>query len=91
LACLEILKTFSKNNNINWIWLRLFSVFGEKENNTWLFPSLIEKIKNESTTLKDLQKENIELILDPNTTKLPEAKDLCKIVAKLQSKSTLVV
>jgi UDP-glucose 4-epimerase len=48
LACLEILKTFSKNNNINWIWLRLFSLFGEKENNTWLFPSLIEKIRNES-------------------------------------------
>jgi nucleoside-diphosphate-sugar epimerase len=48
LACLEILKTFSKNNNINWIWLRLFSLFGEKENNTWLIPSLIEKIKNES-------------------------------------------
>jgi len=48
LACLEILKTFSKKNNINWIWLRLFSLFGEKENYTWLFPSLIEKIKNES-------------------------------------------
>lgn len=48
LACLEILKTFSKNNNINWIWLRLFSLFGEKENENWLFPSLIDKIKTES-------------------------------------------
>lgn len=48
LACLEILKTFSKNNNINWIWLRLFSLFGEKENENWLLPSLIEKIKTES-------------------------------------------
>ena len=48
LACLEILKTFSKNNNINWLWLRLFSLFGEKENKTWLFPSLIKKIKTES-------------------------------------------
>jgi nucleoside-diphosphate-sugar epimerase len=48
LACLEILKTFSKNNNINWIWLRLFSVFGEKESDTWLFPSLINKMKNQS-------------------------------------------
>jgi UDP-glucose 4-epimerase len=48
LACLEILKTFSKNNNINWIWLRLFSLFGEKENENWLFPSLIEKIKTQS-------------------------------------------
>jgi UDP-glucose 4-epimerase len=48
LACLEILKTFSKNHNINWIWLRLFSLFGEKENENWLLPSLIEKIKTES-------------------------------------------
>jgi nucleoside-diphosphate-sugar epimerase len=48
LACLEILKTFAVNNNINWIWLRLFSLFGEKENETWLFPSLIKKIKTES-------------------------------------------
>jgi nucleoside-diphosphate-sugar epimerase len=48
LACLEILKTFSKNNSINWIWLRLFSLFGEKEGRTWLFPSLIEKIKTET-------------------------------------------
>ena len=48
LACLEILKTFALNNNINWIWLRLFSFFGEKENETWLFPSLIKKIKTES-------------------------------------------
>lgn len=41
LACLEILKSFSYINDINWIWLRLFSVFGEKENNNWLIPSLI--------------------------------------------------
>lgn len=47
LACLELLKTYSNNNNITWIWLRLFSLFGEKENETWLIPSLIEKIKNE--------------------------------------------
>ena len=48
LACLEIVKTFSNINNINWIWLRLFSLFGEKENENWLFPSLIEKIKTQS-------------------------------------------
>jgi UDP-glucose 4-epimerase len=48
LACLELFQTFSKNNNIIWIWLRLFSLFGEKENDTWLIPSLINKIKNEN-------------------------------------------
>ena len=48
LACLEIVKTFSKNHNINWIWLRLFSLFGEKEKEIWLFPSLIEKMKSDN-------------------------------------------
>lgn len=46
LACLEILKSFSSLNNINWIWLRLFSVFGEKENTNWLIPSLINSMLN---------------------------------------------
>jgi UDP-glucose 4-epimerase len=41
LACLEIVKTFCDSNDINWIWLRLFSLFGEKENQNWLIPSLI--------------------------------------------------
>jgi len=41
LACLEIVKTFCGTNEINWIWLRLFSLFGERENQNWLIPSLI--------------------------------------------------
>ena len=41
LACLEIVKAFCETNDINWIWLRLFSLFGEKENQNWLIPSLI--------------------------------------------------
>jgi UDP-glucose 4-epimerase len=50
LACLEILKSFSSINNINWIWLRLFSVFGEKENTNWLIPSLIKSMLSKSET-----------------------------------------
>jgi nucleoside-diphosphate-sugar epimerase len=46
LACLEILKTFSALNNVNWIWLRVFSVFGTKENSNWLIPSLIDSMLN---------------------------------------------
>jgi len=45
LACLEILKTYAKQNNINWLWLRVFSVFGEKESNSWLIPSLVKSIR----------------------------------------------
>lgn len=44
LACLEIVKTFCNSNQINWIWLRLFSLFGEKENQNWLIPSLINSM-----------------------------------------------
>lgn len=46
LACLEIVKTFCGTNDINWIWLRLFSLFGEKENQNWLIPSLIESMSS---------------------------------------------
>jgi UDP-glucose 4-epimerase len=44
LASLEILKSFCNSNNICWIWLRIFSVFGEKENSNWLIPSLIKSM-----------------------------------------------
>ncbi|PTS96255.1 NAD(P)-dependent oxidoreductase [Pedobacter sp. HMWF019] len=47
LACLEILKAFCDPRQINWIWLRLFSVFGEKESENWLIPSVINKMQNE--------------------------------------------
>ena len=48
LACLELLRTFSDSHKMTWIWLRLFSLFGEKENNNWLIPSIVEKIKKEN-------------------------------------------
>lgn len=44
LALLEILKTFSSLNSIDWIWLRVFSIFGERENENWLIPSFIKKM-----------------------------------------------
>ncbi|HEY0057394.1 MAG TPA: NAD-dependent epimerase/dehydratase family protein [Pedobacter sp.] len=47
LACLGITKTFCESNHINWIWLRVFSVFGEKENENWLIPSVIKKMLTE--------------------------------------------
>lgn len=44
LACLEIMKAFCESNQVNLIWLRLFSVFGEKENQNWLIPQVINKM-----------------------------------------------
>lgn len=42
-----ILEAYAKKNNINWIWLRVFSVFGQKESTKWLIPSLIQRMKNQ--------------------------------------------
>lgn len=45
LAALQIIRSFCEQNHINWIWLRLFSIFGENESEQWLIPSTIKKIK----------------------------------------------
>ena len=45
LSCLQILKTYSELNHVNWLWLRVFSVFGERESDAWLIPSVIKKMK----------------------------------------------
>lgn len=47
LSCLQILETFSRRYNFKWIWLRVFSVFGEREGVNWLLPSLIRRMTNE--------------------------------------------
>jgi nucleoside-diphosphate-sugar epimerase len=42
--CSQIIKVFCEQNNIDWYWLRLFSFFGEKENDNWFIPTLIKNI-----------------------------------------------
>ena len=42
----QIIKSFCSINQINWHWFRLFSFFGELENNTWFIPTLIDKISS---------------------------------------------
>jgi len=44
LSVLEMLKVFCNENIIKWYWLRVFSVFGERENEHWLIPSVIKKM-----------------------------------------------
>ena len=46
LSSLEIVKAFCSINDINWVWLRVFSVFGEKEDESWLIPALIKRMQN---------------------------------------------
>ena len=47
LAVLELLKSFCRDNHIEWYWLRVFSVFGEREDEKWLIPSVILKMLSE--------------------------------------------
>ena len=45
----NMIQDFCNHNFIHWNWFRLFSFFGELENENWLIPTLISSIKSEST------------------------------------------
>lgn len=51
LAVSELLRAFCTEQKINWYWLRLFSIFGERENENWLIPSAINKMLSESNEM----------------------------------------
>ena len=40
----RMLQSFCEIHNICWYWLRVFSVFGERESEKWLIPSIIKGI-----------------------------------------------
>ncbi|WP_297295698.1 NAD(P)-dependent oxidoreductase [uncultured Brachyspira sp.] len=42
----EIFELYCKNNNIDFCWARLFNTYGENDNNTRLFPYIINSLKN---------------------------------------------
>ncbi|WP_304353667.1 NAD-dependent epimerase/dehydratase family protein [Brachyspira innocens] len=42
----EISELYCKNNNIDFCWARLFNTYGENDNNTRLFPYIINSLKN---------------------------------------------
>jgi UDP-glucose 4-epimerase len=48
LACLQIFKSYCTSHAINWIWLRVFTIFGERESHNWLIPSLIRSMETTS-------------------------------------------
>ena len=51
LVASRILKMFCEDNNIKWYWLRVFSVFGEREDEKWLIPSVIKAMLTEQTEM----------------------------------------
>jgi nucleoside-diphosphate-sugar epimerase len=51
LAVLEMLKSFSVHNQIDWYWIRVFSIFGERENERWLIPSMIKRMLSDENEM----------------------------------------
>jgi len=47
MASLNIFKAFCESNSIDWIWLRLFSFYGTRENPESLIPSVIRNISHD--------------------------------------------
>ncbi|NQU35133.1 MAG: NAD(P)-dependent oxidoreductase [Bacteroidetes bacterium] len=46
------LRNLFENTKTQWYWIRIFSVFGERENQNWLMPTVITKLlKNEKIEL----------------------------------------
>ena len=46
IAAFQILKTFCELNNLKYYWLRLFSLYGSREKEEWLIPSVIRNACN---------------------------------------------
>jgi nucleoside-diphosphate-sugar epimerase len=44
IICSQLIKSFCVANKMQWYWLRIFSVFGEKEGPGWLIPNVIRAI-----------------------------------------------
>lgn len=58
LLLLHFLKTLCEKEKIEWYWVRVFSLFGKNENESWLIPSVITRlIKEESILLTKGEQE----------------------------------
>ncbi|MEI6076671.1 MAG: NAD(P)-dependent oxidoreductase [Verrucomicrobiota bacterium] len=45
LACLALLENFARQNKMAYAWLRLFSIYGPGEGESWFIPNLIRQMK----------------------------------------------
>lgn len=59
LAALQVLRSFAGINKIEWQWLRVFSIYGERESENWLIPSVICKILSGVTSMDCTKGEQI--------------------------------
>lgn len=52
----RILQEYAETNGIEWQWIRVFTVFGEKQKQDWLIPSMIRKCLNPEELQMDTTK-----------------------------------
>jgi nucleoside-diphosphate-sugar epimerase len=45
LACLALLEGFARQKRLDYVWLRLFSIYGPGEGDTWFITSLIKQMR----------------------------------------------
>src|ERR1035437_3840929 len=70
----RLLQTLAEQSNTKWFWVRLFSLFGPKEDGKWLLPFAINKmIKNEDIDLTKCEQKYDYLFV----------KDFCKGIIML--------
>lgn len=65
IEALDTIRNICEKNNINWYWLRIFSVFGVDQSSQWLIPSLVRDLLFSAKREKDFTKgEQIYSYLD---------------------------
>ena len=76
----RLLQTLAEQSNTKWFWVRLFSLFGPKEDSKWLLPFAINKmIKNEDIDLTKCEQKYDYLFV----------KDFCQgIISLLNSENS---
>jgi nucleoside-diphosphate-sugar epimerase len=45
LACLALLESFARQKRVAYVWLRLFSIYGPGEGESWFIPNLIRQMR----------------------------------------------
>ena len=49
ITCCKMLEAYATGNKTEWQWIRIFSIYGERQQSCWLIPSVIDKcLQNES-------------------------------------------
>lgn len=59
IQCCQFLKEYAEKHNIVWQWIRIFSIYGEYQNNNWLIPSIIQHCLFGQTDIETTKGEQI--------------------------------